>query len=128
MGWEQVVANFGGGGVAVAAALTALRSKKVRAVLSRLLTDTNRFEGPLDSLRLVVEAQGESIEWLRSELDVTRVELSKARQRLNDTEGFVEENAKLRARVFELELHVARLEGELRSYKLLNNSVEVTDL
>ena len=113
MNWEQVLVNLGGGGAAVAAALTALRSKRVRIALGRLLSDASGIERSLSSLQKVVEAQGESIDWLRGELDLTRRALDEARSRLQETENLAIENVKLRARVAELELHVARLEVQL---------------
>jgi septal ring factor EnvC (AmiA/AmiB activator) len=114
MSWEQILINFSGGSAAVAAALTALRSKKVRVFLSRLLSDS-KLEGTLTSLQTVVEAQGQAIDWLRDELTQTRADLSHAREQLRMTEDFAIENSKLRARVAELELHVARLELQLKA-------------
>jgi uncharacterized coiled-coil protein SlyX len=114
MSWDQILINFSGGSAAVAAALAALRSKKVRLLLSKLLSDS-KLEGTLTSLQTVVEAQGQAIDWLREELTQTRADLARAREQLRLTEDFAIENSKLRARVAELELHVARLELQLRS-------------
>jgi predicted nuclease with TOPRIM domain len=115
MAWDQLLINLGGGGGAAALVLASLRSQRVRRALGRVLSDDSDIKESLSSLRLVVEAQGESIEWLRNELDRTRLELEQARDQLRQTETLRQENVQLRARVAELESHVANLEARLHS-------------
>jgi predicted RNase H-like nuclease (RuvC/YqgF family) len=117
MQWEQMIINMGGGGVVLGAVLASLRSKKVRTIAGRLFAEDSELKGSLESLRSVVEAQGESIEWLRGELDRTRNELDQARIQLRETENLKIENIQLRIRVAELENHVIRLEEKLRLYR-----------
>jgi predicted RNase H-like nuclease (RuvC/YqgF family) len=128
MSWEQIAINAGGGGAVVAALLAALRSPRVRALVSRLFTEAGELKDSLESLRLVVEAQGESIEWLRTELDRTRSELDVAREQLRQTESLRLENAQLRTRVAELEAHVGRLEEELKRRRGGRPKKEIVDL
>ena len=128
MTWEQILINFGGGAGAVGVLLAALRSPKARAVLSRLFTEAGDIKDSLESLRSVVEAQGESIEWLRAELDRTRSELDQARDQLRHTESLRLENAQLRTRVAELEAHVGRLEDELKRRRGGRPKKDVVDL
>lgn len=109
---EILVAALGGSGL-VGVITAALRSKRLRPIMIRILTGDIDLKEAVDSLRLVVNAQGESIEWLRNELSRARTELDEARTTLKATEKLAKENAKLRARVVELEAHVARLEGLL---------------
>lgn len=114
MTWEQIAVNLGGGGVAAAAIAYALRSPKLRGIALRVLSSDFNVKDALESLKSVVAAQGESIEWLRTELDRTREELNDARRQLQETASLAVENAKLRIRVSELENHVSRLEDKLR--------------
>jgi septal ring factor EnvC (AmiA/AmiB activator) len=83
---------------------------KVRPVRDAIAAAVGKNVDPLReavaSLQSVVEAQGQSIDWLRSELDVARRELDMAREALK-------ENAALRHRVQELEGQVRHLEDEL---------------
>jgi predicted nuclease with TOPRIM domain len=114
MMWEQALLNLGGGGAIVAVLLAGLRSVRFRSFIARGLSDTSEIKQSLNSLRDVVLTQGESIEWLRTELTRTRAELELAREQLKNTESLRIENVHLRARVAELELHVARLEAQLK--------------
>ena len=113
---QEILINLGGGAGVVGAALAALRSKKARSALSRALSivDSSEWADSLKNLKDVVEAQGQSIEWLRDELSNTRLELATAREQLAKTESLAIENAALRTRVADLEAHVRRLEDELQ--------------
>jgi hypothetical protein len=128
MSWEQIVVNLGGGGAVAGALAYAMRSPRLRKIALRLLSSDFNVKDALESLKGVVEAQGESIEWLRTELDRTREELSDARSRLQETANLALENAKLRVRVSELEGHVARLEEELNRRKGGRPRKEISDL
>jgi chromosome segregation ATPase len=108
-----------GGGVAafVAALWGFLRSplgKRVLSTFGKLKSETAALRDAVENLSTVVAAQGESIDWLRTELDRTRDELAEAREALASREGRLEsENEKLRSRVAELELQVKALESAL---------------
>lgn len=79
----------------------------LRAAVVALLTESpHSLREALDSLASVVQAQGDSIAWLRSELDSARTELELTRTALR-------ENTTLRERVAELEELVRSLEQEL---------------
>lgn len=99
-----------------------LRTEAGKAFLSRfrksVQTEAVSLREAIDNLAQVVTAQGESIEWLRSELDRTRAELSEARKALNDKESRLEEeNRQLKGRVAELEGQVKALEAALAARK-----------
>lgn len=118
--WPQITA--GGGGAAVLAALwrflrSSTGSKFVKSLVRGVRRDAESLREALDNLSAIVTTQGESIEWLRGELDVTRAELDVARKALADRESRLEkENDQLRTRVAELELQVKALESAL-AYK-----------
>lgn len=107
---------FGTGAAATAAtAWRFLRSEAGQSLLGRLRrfagTEVVALKEAIDNLAQVVATQGESIDWLRAELDRTRLELTEARAALTDKEGKLErENEKLRKRVAELEAQVKALE------------------
>lgn len=109
----------GTGAAAAAGSVWAfLRSAAGKALIARLRssikTESASLRAAIDNLAQVVAAQGESIDWLRSELDRTRIELTEARTALADKEGKLErENEKLRKRVAELEAQVKALEAAL---------------
>ena len=112
------------GGIAgtVAAIWASLRTEAGKALLGRIrkgvVTEARSLRDAVENLAQVVAAQGESIEWLRTELDRTRDELNEARVALNDKEGRLErDNEKLRKRVAELEAQVKALEAALASKK-----------
>jgi chromosome segregation ATPase len=113
----------GTGAAAVLAAVWRyLRSASGRALLGRLrraaVNETASLREAIDNLAQVVSTQGESIEWLRSELDRTRVELADARAALSSKENKLEkENASLRKRIAELEEQVKALEAALAARK-----------
>lgn len=112
---RDTIFGVGAGGGLVGALMALARSPKVRAAISRLFrASAVDLAAAVESLKSVVEAQGESIEWLRAELDRTKEELAEARSELRATEDVVEENSKLRARVAELEIEVAYLKEELK--------------
>lgn len=127
---EQIIA--GGGTAGAGAALWAfLRSEAGKQLLGRLRRTVTAEAGALreaiDNLAEVVAAQGQSIEWLRGELDKTRAELKLARQTLQEREGKLEkENAKLRKRVAELEGQVKALEEALAKRSRVKKKVEET--
>lgn len=107
-----------GTAAAAAGAWRFLRSATGRALVEKvrgsIVKETVSLRAAIDNLSQVVAAQGESIEWLRGELENTRKELEEARSALNDKENRLEkENEKLRKRVAELEAQVKALEAAL---------------
>lgn len=120
--WPEFVTGTGATAAAVAAAWRFLRSDKGQSFLSGLrraaINEAAGLREAIDNLAQVVSAQGESIEWLRSELDRTRTELAEARSALNNKENKLEkENASLRKRIAELEEQVKALETALAARK-----------
>lgn len=112
---QEILISIGGGAGVLGLLVRALRSPKTRAALARLLSNTMLdLEEAVKSLKTVVEAQGESIEWLRGELTNAKAELEIARLQLAKTEALAIENAALRARVADLEEQVHKLEEELK--------------
>lgn len=113
----------GGGAVGVIAAVWRfLRSPFGRGLVDRIgraaRQEAASLREAIDNLSVVVAAQGESIEWLRGELDSTRTELDEARRLLAEKESKLEaENLSLRARVAELETQVRILEAALAARK-----------
>jgi multidrug resistance efflux pump len=115
MSLQDLIISIGGGAGVVGTIAGALKSKRFREAVRRLfsasmldLTETVR------TLQTVVEAQGESIEWLRTELSTTKSELDVARLQLAKTESLAVENIALRARIADLETQVQKLEEELK--------------
>jgi predicted RNase H-like nuclease (RuvC/YqgF family) len=115
MSLQDLLISIGGGAGVVGTIAGALKSKRFREAVRRLfsasmldLTETVR------TLQTVVEAQGESIEWLRTELSSTKSELDVARLQLAKTESLAVENIALRSRIADLEAQVQRLEEELK--------------
>ena len=115
MSLQDLIISIGGGAGVVGTIAGALKSKRFREAIRRLfsasmldLTETVR------TLQTVVEAQGESIEWLRTELNSTKSELDVARLQLAKTESLAVENIALRSRIADLEAQVQRLEEELK--------------
>jgi predicted RNase H-like nuclease (RuvC/YqgF family) len=115
MSLQDLIISIGGGAGVVGTIAGALKSKRFREAVRRLfsasmldLTETVR------TLQTVVEAQGESIEWLRTELSTTKSELDVARLQLAKTEALAVENIALRSRIADLEAQVQRLEEELK--------------
>lgn len=110
---------FGTGAAATAATVWRfLRSEAGQSALARLRrfagTEVVALKESVDNLAQVVATQGESIDWLRAELERTRNELIEARAALDDKENHLaSENAKLRKRVAELEAQVKALEAAL---------------
>lgn len=87
--------------------LAVLKVRPVRdAIAAAIGKNVDPLREAVASLQHVVEAQGQSIDWLRSELTAARNELDMAREALR-------ENAALRQRVQELEEQVRVLENEL---------------
>lgn len=112
---QEFIVSIGGGAGVVGLLTGLLRSPKTRAALGRLLSNTMiDLEDAVRNLKTVVEAQGESIEWLRAELSSTKEELEIARLHLAKTEALALENAALRSRVADLEAQVHKLEEELK--------------
>jgi chromosome segregation ATPase len=119
--WPELATGTGAA-AAIAAAWRLLRSDAGRAFLGRVrraaIDEVGSLRDALDNLTQVVSSQGESIEWLRIELDRTRVELADARTALTDKESKLEkENAVLRKRIVELESQVKALEAALAARK-----------
>lgn len=107
-----------GAAAAAAAAWRFLRSDAGQSLLGRLRrfagTEVVALKEAVDNLAQVVSTQGESIDWLRGELERTRNELIEARAALSDKENHLaSENEKLRNRVAELEAQVKALEAIL---------------
>jgi predicted RNase H-like nuclease (RuvC/YqgF family) len=107
-----------GAAAAAAAAWRFLRTDAGQAFLTKLRrlagTEVVALKEAVENLAQVVGMQGESIDWLRAELDLTRAELASAREALNNKENHLEqENEKLRCRVAELEAQVKALENIL---------------
>jgi predicted RNase H-like nuclease (RuvC/YqgF family) len=112
---QEIIISIGGGAGVVGLVAQAIRSPKVRKALARLISNSVvDLTEAVSSLKTVVEAQGESIEWLRTELTSTKAELEIARLQLSKTEALAIENAALRTRVADLEAQVHKLEEELK--------------
>jgi hypothetical protein len=104
------VVGFLAGSIVVLGFVAAiLRSKRFKAVLSAAFSihEDSAITSALHNLAIIVEEQGKSIEWLRSELETARAELLDARRALASALALGEENVHLRARVAELEAEVA---------------------
>ena len=109
---ETLIALGGTGGV-VGLVLAILRSRTTKGFLARLVTAVDLSDA-VRALQTVVDAQGQSIEWLRGELATAKLDLEVARVQLAKTEALAIENAALRSRVADLEAQVHKLEEELR--------------
>lgn len=101
-----------------------LRSGKGSAALKSFLSiftgssNSEAIESALNNLAKVVDAQGQSIEWLMSELETTKQHLQEAREALKKREDELQsENAALKSRIAELETQVQALEQELNRRK-----------
>jgi len=107
---------FGTGAAAsVATVWRFLRTETGRELLTKLRkftgTEIAALKASIENLAQVVSTQGDSINWLRAELDLTRLELTVAKEALHNKESYLEdENNKLRGRVAELEAQVRALE------------------
>jgi predicted RNase H-like nuclease (RuvC/YqgF family) len=110
---QEILIALGGGSGVVGLVIAAVRSKAARSYLSRLVSAVDLSDA-VKALQTVVEAQGESIEWLRNELSSAKQELEVARLQLAKTEALSIENAALRSRVADLEAQVHKLEDELK--------------
>ena len=110
---QEILIALGGGSGIVGLIVAAVRSKGARGYLARLVSAVDLGDA-VAALKTVVEAQGESIEWLRNELSSAKQELEVARIQLAKTEALAIENAALRSRVSDLEAQVHKLEDELR--------------
>ena len=119
---NEVIAAAAAIGAAVLAALGVVKFKSVRAAVVAFLSETpHSLKESLESLSSVVHAQGESIAWLREELEAARAELAEAKAELAEAKQAHtviadlahQENSKLRERVAELEEQVRQLEAEL---------------
>jgi septal ring factor EnvC (AmiA/AmiB activator) len=119
--WTEIVAGSGfvAAMVAVWRFLSSPAGRKiVSSVRKAAVSETQSLREAIDNLSQVVSAQGDSIEWLRSELDRTRIELTEARIALTAKESKLEvENDLLRERVAELEAQVKALETALAARK-----------
>ena len=112
-----VTATTGG----VVAYFSTTKGKNALKVFVNIFTgsshDTN-IENALDNIIKIVNSQGESIEWLRSELEITKRHLHEAREALKQREDELQlENSKLKLRIAELETQVNALEDELNRRK-----------
>jgi predicted RNase H-like nuclease (RuvC/YqgF family) len=118
MSYFTEIATGSGAAAAAVAAWRFLKSpvggRFIAAVTRTFKRETESLREAVENLAAVVTAQGESIEWLRGELDRTRGELGEARAALANRENRLEaENEKLRKRVAELENQVKALESAL---------------
>lgn len=112
---RDTIFGIGAGGGIVGVLVAVLRSGKLQAAVGRMFrAGAVDLAVVVENLKSVVDAQGESIEWLREELGRTKEELSAAKDELRLTENVVAENSKLRARVAELEVEVSHLKEELK--------------
>lgn len=124
---------FGTGAAAVAAAVWGfLRSEVGQALIERLRrvssTEVLSLKDAVDNLSQVVSTQGESISWLRAELDTTRLELIESRTALNNQENYLaSENDKLRNRITELEEQVRALESALLKKSKTTNKTTTSE-
>lgn len=112
MNYLPEVVTSGGILAAVAAVWRYLRSASGKRLLSQVHFGSVRqsceeVRAALETLSLVVQAQGESLEWLRQQLELSRKELANEKSRLEA------DNSKLRKRVAELEAQVKVLESLL---------------
>jgi hypothetical protein len=115
MSIQELLISLGGGAGIIGLLGGALKSRRLRSMLGRLLSNSMLdLTEAVNNLKSVVDAQGNSIEWLRNELTTTKAELELARIQLTKTEALALENASLRARVADLEAQVHRLEDELK--------------
>jgi uncharacterized protein (DUF3084 family) len=119
---NEVLAAAAAIGAAALAVAGVVKFKPIRSAVIALLSETpHSLKESLESLSSVVHAQGESIAWLRDELEAARVELAEAKAELAEAKQAHaviadlahEENSKLRQRVAELEEQVRHLEAEL---------------
>ena len=106
------VTTGGAAAAVLAAAWRFLRSEAGQRLLASIKLSTvkqscEEVRAALETLSLVVQAQGESLEWLRQQLELARKELDDEKSRLEA------DNAKLRKRVAELENQVKVLESLL---------------
>jgi len=112
---QEIIISVGGGAGIVGLLVQVARSPKVRKGLMRFISNSVvDLSEAVSNLKSVVDAQGESIEWLRSELSSTKAELDVARRQLVKTEALALENSTLRGRVADLEQQVHKLEEELK--------------
>ena len=112
------VATGTGVAAVVAAVWRFLRSEAGKSLLGKIRrfagTEVSALKEAVENLAQVVGMQGDSIEWLSTELERTRTELVEARVALTDKETYLaQENDKLRNRVAELEAQVRALEAAL---------------
>lgn len=107
---------YGSGAVATATVIWRfIRSEHGQSLIEKIKNSVGgqvkSLKEAVDNLAQVVSAQGDSIIWLRSELDATRLELTAAKEALHNKENYLEEeNNSLRNRVAELEAQVKALE------------------
>jgi predicted RNase H-like nuclease (RuvC/YqgF family) len=88
----------------------------IKRLLNADLTAEDLRNG-LDNLSQVVDTQGMTIDWMTSQLQNYREELTEARDKLKDMENIHQENVQLKNRVAELENQVKALEEELARRK-----------
>jgi len=92
--------------------------------LANVDPSSDDLRNSVDNMSLVVDAQGQSINWLTEQQEILiaqltayKEELSEAREKLKELEGLHRENGNLKKRIKELEAQVARLEADLERRK-----------
>jgi len=92
--------------------------------LANIDPSADDLRNSVDNMSLVVDAQGQSINWLTEQQEVLisqlagyKEQLTIAREQLKELEGLHKENTSLKKRVKELEAQVAKLEAELERRK-----------
>jgi peptidoglycan hydrolase CwlO-like protein len=92
--------------------------------LANVDPSSDDLRNSVDNMSLVVDAQGQSINWLTEQQEVLisqlagyKEQLTIAREQLKELEGLHKENTSLKKRVKELEAQVAKLEAELERRK-----------
>jgi len=92
--------------------------------LANVDPSSDDLRNSVDNMSLVVDAQGQSINWLTeqqevliAQLTVYKEQLAEAREQLKELEGLHKENGNLKKRIKELEAQVARLEADLERRK-----------
>jgi peptidoglycan hydrolase CwlO-like protein len=128
MGIEAIIAGLLSATAGFFAYLRTRKGKKAAwSWIKRLFNldpSADDLRASVDNMTLVVDAQGQSINWLTeqqetliTQLAAYKEELALAREKLIDLESLHKENTSLKKRIKELEMQVAKLEEELARRK-----------